>query len=73
MFSKPEEVARFANSVCDNDAPRSRRRICQKQIAIPDWGVGYRVARSRYWYCADHDEGTETAETILSGKPFLEL
>jgi len=21
MFSKPEEVARFANSVCDNDGP----------------------------------------------------
>jgi|SaaInlV_200m_DNA_6_1039755.scaffolds.fasta_scaffold08090_2 hypothetical protein len=41
-------------------------------MAIPDWAAGYRVARSRYWYCADHDEGTETAEAILNGKPCLE-
>ena len=73
MFSKPEEVARFSNSVCDNDGPAQGAASAKSKLLFLIGGAGYRVSRSRYWYCADHDEGTETAETTLNGKPCLEL
>ena len=46
MFSKPEEVARFANSVCDNDGPAQGVASAKSKLLFLIGGqvIGWRAA-----------------------------